>query len=168
MIVRKATEIDLDVVEKLYDEIHTAEEENIQQVGWIRGIYPVRTTAESALKNDELFVLENDEKICGAGIINNVQVDSYRYGNWKHRFIEITHTLAVEHRYGKERSTDFISCVTFGKNAEFAEKYLKKGMRIAISGRIQTGSYSDESYDRLESTFKCINAVELHKIVKQT
>lgn len=49
--------------------------------------------------------------------------------------------LAVDRRYGKE--TDFISCVTFGKNAEFAEKYLHKGLKIAVSGRIQTGSYSD-------------------------
>lgn len=51
------------------------------------------------------------------------------------------YTLAVDRRYGKE--TDFISCVTFGKNAEFAEKYLHKGLKIAVSGRIQTGSYSD-------------------------
>ena len=36
------------------------------------------------------------------------------------------YTLAVDRRYGKEKETDFISCVTFGKNAEFAEKYLKK------------------------------------------
>lgn len=46
--------------------------------------------------------------------------------------------LAIDRRYGKE--TDFISCVTFGKNAE---KYLHKGLKIAVSGRIQTGSYSD-------------------------
>lgn len=48
-------------------------------------------------------------------------------------------------RYEKdrERETDFISCVTFGKNAEFAEIYLKKGIKIVISGRIRTGSYTD-------------------------
>lgn len=51
------------------------------------------------------------------------------------------YTLAVDRRYGKE--TDFIPCVTFGKNAEFAEKYLHKGLKIAVSGRIQTGSYMD-------------------------
>lgn len=51
------------------------------------------------------------------------------------------YTLAVDRRYGKE--TDFISCVTFGKNAEFAQKYLHKGVKIAINGRIQTGSYTD-------------------------
>ena len=55
------------------------------------------------------------------------------------------YTLAVDRRYGKdrEREEDFISCVTFGKNAEFAELYLKKGTKIVISGRIRTGSYTD-------------------------
>lgn len=55
------------------------------------------------------------------------------------------YTLAVDRRYGKdrEREADFISCVTFGKNAEFAEIYLKKGTKIVISGRIRTGSYTD-------------------------
>ena len=53
--------------------------------------------------------------------------------------------LAVDRRYGKdrEREADFIPCVTFGKNAEFAEIYLKKGTKIVISGRIRTGSYTD-------------------------
>ena len=53
------------------------------------------------------------------------------------------YTLAVDRRYRKDgkAETDFISCVTFGKNAEFAEKYLKKGLKILVSGRIQTGSY---------------------------
>ena len=56
------------------------------------------------------------------------------------------YTLAVERRYRKDgkAETDFISCVTFGKNAEFAEKYLKKGLKILVSGRIQTGSYVNQ------------------------
>ena len=55
------------------------------------------------------------------------------------------YTLAGGRRYGKdrEREEDFISCVTFGKNAEFAEIYLKKGTKLVISGRIRTGSYTD-------------------------
>lgn len=48
------------------------------------------------------------------------------------------YTLAVDR--GKD-AADFISCVAFGKNGEFAEKYLKKGTKIAVEGRIQTGSY---------------------------
>ena len=58
------------------------------------------------------------------------------------------YTLAVDRRYGKEKETDFISCVTFGKNAEFAEKYLHKGLKIVVSGRIQSGSYTDSDGNR--------------------
>lgn len=58
------------------------------------------------------------------------------------------YTLAVDRKHVKpdangNRQADFISCVAFGKGGEFAEKYLKKGMRICIHGRIQTGSYTD-------------------------
>ncbi len=55
------------------------------------------------------------------------------------------YTLAVNRRYkcDGEQEADFISCVTFGKSAEFAQKYLYKGMRIVIGGRISTGSYKD-------------------------
>ena len=51
------------------------------------------------------------------------------------------YTLAVDRRFKRdgEQTADFISCVSFGKTAEFAEKYFRQGMRITISGRIQTG-----------------------------
>lgn len=57
------------------------------------------------------------------------------------------YTLAVDRRYRSQDGTtsaDFISCVAFGKMGEFAEKYLKKGMKIAVAGRIQTGSYEKD------------------------
>ena len=59
------------------------------------------------------------------------------------------YTLAVNRRYKRdgEQEADFISCVTFGKSAEFAQKYLYKGMRIVIGGRISTGSYKDNLID---------------------
>ena len=53
------------------------------------------------------------------------------------------YTIAID-RKGKKDETDFISCVCFGKTAEFAEKYLAKGMKVAIEGRIQTGSYEKD------------------------
>lgn len=53
------------------------------------------------------------------------------------------YTLAIDRR-GKDAGTDFPRCVAFGKNGEFAEKYLKKGTKIAITGRIQTGSYEKD------------------------
>ena len=74
-----------------------------------------------------------------------------RMGNEK----TIAHyTLAVDRKYGKkgEKEADFISCVAFGKGAEFAEKYLRKGMKIAVSGRIQTGSYTNQDGQTVYTT----------------
>ena len=53
------------------------------------------------------------------------------------------YTLAVDRRY-KKGETDFISCVAFGVQGEFAEKFLKKGTKIAVTGRLQTGSYEKD------------------------
>ena len=56
------------------------------------------------------------------------------------------YTLAVDRRFktqGSDQSADFISCVSFGKVAEFVEKYLKQGTKITGCGRIQTGSYTN-------------------------
>lgn len=56
------------------------------------------------------------------------------------------YNLAVDRRYKKdgEQNADFIGCVAFGKNGEFVEKHLKKGSKIAVVGRIQTGSYEKD------------------------
>lgn len=99
MIIRKAAPADIDAVERLYDKIHTAEETGKQTIGWIRGVYPVRATAENALERGDLFVLEDDGEVRGAGIINQMQVDSYQQGNWKHDAAEdevcVLHTLVI-------------------------------------------------------------------------
>lgn len=64
-------------------------------------------------------------------------------------------TLAVERDYqkqGEERGTDFISCVAFGKTAEFIEKYFKQGSMLAVVGRIQTGSYTNKDGVKVYTT----------------
>ena len=55
------------------------------------------------------------------------------------------YALAVDRRYKREgeQTADFINCVAFGKNGEFVEKYLVKGTKVAVVGRIQTGSYTN-------------------------
>lgn len=56
-----------------------------------------------------------------------------------------TYTLAINRISRNEnQQADFIRCIAFGKCAEFVEKYLKKGMKIGVSGRIQTGEYTDK------------------------
>lgn len=52
------------------------------------------------------------------------------------------YTLAIDN--GKDYDASFIRCTVFGKSAEFAEKYFNKGLRVAVEGRIQTGSYEDK------------------------
>lgn len=65
------------------------------------------------------------------------------------------YTLAVDrpgrHQDGQQ-SADFISCVAFGKRGEFAQQYFKQGTKIAISGRIQTGSYTDKNGQKVYTT----------------
>lgn len=64
------------------------------------------------------------------------------------------YTLAVDRRRtGNDgQSADFINCVAFGKTGEFAEKYFRKGMKILITGRIQTGSYTNQEGQRIYTT----------------
>lgn len=68
------------------------------------------------------------------------------------------YTLAVDRRQsrnnnnGDEQTADFIDCVAFGRNGEFAEKYLHKGTKIAVVGRIQTGSYTNKDGVKVYTT----------------
>ena len=65
------------------------------------------------------------------------------------------YTLAVDRRQKKQegqQAADFISCVAFGKAGEFAEKYLHKGTKICVSGRIQTGSYTRQDGQKVYTT----------------
>lgn len=61
------------------------------------------------------------------------------------------YNLAVDRR-GKDRGADFISCIAFDKNAEFAEKFLKKGTKICVVGHIQTGSYINQAGNKCYTT----------------
>ena len=64
------------------------------------------------------------------------------------------YSLAVDRRFKRdgEPDADFINCVAFGKAGEFAEKYLKKGTKIAVVGRIQTGSYTNKDGQKVYTT----------------
>ena len=64
-------------------------------------------------------------------------------------------SLAVDRRFrrdGDDQNTDFINCVAFGRQGEFAEKYMKQGTKIVISGRIQTGSYTNRDGVKVYTT----------------
>ena len=100
MTIRKAILPDLDAVEKLYEEVHDAEESGRQTIGWIRGVYPVRSTAEAALERGDLYVLISEAGIRGAAIINQIQVDVYAGAPWQYSApddrICVLHTLVID------------------------------------------------------------------------
>ena len=76
-------------------------------------------------------------------IIGRVTRDpEVRYSNSAEPIAIARYTIAVDRM--KKDEADFIPCIAFGKQGEFAEKYLKKGTKIAIEGRIQTGSYEKD------------------------
>ncbi len=98
--VRRAEESDLDAVSRIYDEIHQAEEEGTITTGWLRNIYPIRETAEAALKRGDLFVLEESGVVLGSGVINQIQVDVYENADWENTVPDnrvcILHTLTIQ------------------------------------------------------------------------
>lgn len=77
-----------------------------------------------------------------------------RYSQNENSIAVARYTLAVDRRFKKEgeQNADFISCVAFGKAAEFVEKYLHQGTKMVISGRIQTGSYTNKDGNRVYTT----------------
>ena len=78
-----------------------------------------------------------------------------RYSQGENAMAIARYTLAVDRRQTRNsdgQSADFISCVAFGRGAEFAERYLQQGTKIVVSGRIQTGSYTGREGQKVYTT----------------
>jgi single-strand DNA-binding protein len=80
-----------------------------------------------------------------------------RYTTGDNQMAIARYTLAVDRRFSRGgnndgNTADFIPCVVFGRSAEFTEKYLKKGTKIAVTGRIQTGSYTNKDGVKVYTT----------------
>ena len=82
-----------------------------------------------------------------------------RYSQGENSMAIARYTLAVDRRVRRneggaqdQQTADFIGCVAFGKSAEFAEKYLHQGTKIAVEGRIQTGSYTNKDGQKVYTT----------------
>ena len=85
-----------------------------------------------------------------------------RYSQGENSMAIARFNLAVDRRIKKdsEQSADFINCVSFGKTAEFIDKYFKKGTKIALVGRIQTGSYTNKEGQKVYTTDVVVEEVE--------
>lgn len=81
-----------------------------------------------------------------------------RYSQGENSTAVARYTLAVDRRFvrrdggDQQQTADFIQCVAFGRSGEFAEKYFRKGLKVVVTGRIQTGSYTNQEGQKVYTT----------------
>ena len=160
-MIRKATWDDLDAVERLYHETHDAEEAGVITTGWKRMVYPVWATAVAALERDDLFVLVDDGRIIGSGIINQIQVDVYEGAPWKYPVPDdqvcVLHTMMISPgKFGKGYAREFL---------QFYEEYaLEHGcteLRIDTNARAMYRNHGYSEIDIVPTTFNGIPGIRL-------
>lgn len=85
-----------------------------------------------------------------------------RYSTGENSMAVARYTLAIDRAIKKqgEQSADFINCVAFSKAAEFAEKYFRQGMRVLVSGRLQTGNYTNREGQKVYTTDVILDSQE--------
>lgn len=113
MNIRKANLRDIDRIAEIYEEIHTEEEAGRASIGWIRGVYPTRRTAEAAITMDDMFVMEVGSRIVASARINREQVAEYADAPWSIDApadqVMVLHTLVVSSsESGKGYATEFV------------------------------------------------------------
>jgi GNAT superfamily N-acetyltransferase len=154
LTIRCASASDLDAIESVYNRIHDAEEKGEVTTGWIRSVYPVRATAEAALRRQDLFVekdMADGGRIVGTAIINQTQVDVYDGADWQYDAPEsqvmVLHTLVIDpavrgHGYGKafvqfyeqyaeEHGCNYLRMDTNERNRNARSFYTRLGYREA-------------------------------------
>ncbi|MEQ3347375.1 GNAT family N-acetyltransferase [Peptoniphilus senegalensis] len=152
MIIRKAKAMDIDAIKSIYNKILLKEEEGKVTIGWKRGIYPRRETAEEAIKRDDIFVMEDEGAIVGSGIINKEQVDVYEKANWKYKAkdleVMVLHTLVIDpNKSGKGYGKKFV---------EFYEDYARtndcKYLRIDTNekNKVARNFYKSLSFNEID------------------
>ena len=96
-------------------------------------------------------------------LIGRLTRDPYvRYSQGERSTAVARYMLAVDRKFKRdgEPNADFINCIAFGKNGEFAEKYLHKGIKILVEGRIQTGSYTNRDGVKVYTTDVVVESCE--------
>ncbi len=110
-IIRQAKQEDLDAVARIFEHIIEEEEKGNCTTGWQRGVYPTRDTAMEALRQEDLFVMEEDGEIVAAMRLNKEQAPAYKSCQWDYPAeddrVMVMHTLVVEpsvkkHGYGRQ------------------------------------------------------------------
>jgi len=113
-MIRRAVMEDLDDIDAIYQDIHTGEEAGRTTIGWVRSIYPTRSTAEASIRACDMFVMEEDGKIVAAAKINQEQVPEYADCPWEAdappEQVMVLHTLVVSpQKAGKGYGSQFVT-----------------------------------------------------------
>lgn len=158
-MIRKATSQDIEQVENSYTELLLHEKEHGAYTVWQLGVYPTKTTAEKALSEDALYVMEQDGEICASIIANNVQPEEYGQINWKCQAeqseVIVIHLLCVRpskagHGIGKElvqfiiEKARHMNCKTVrldtgSQNKPAVSLYTKLGFELAGTSTMSIG-----------------------------
>ena len=94
-----------------------------------------------------------------------------RYSQGEQATAIARYTIAVDRRFrrdGDQQTADFIGCVAFGRLGEFAEKYLRKGTKVLVTGRIQTGSYTKQDGQKVYTTDVVVEECEFAESKSQS
>ena len=120
-MIREARPVDLDAIEKIYDNIHAAEESGRVKIGWISGVYPVRATAEEAIRRRDMFA--GDDEVC---VLHTLVVDPNCSGRGVgSRFVEFYE------KYALSRHCTVLRIDTNAINSAARRLYAKLGYREA-------------------------------------
>ncbi len=100
MLIKKATQLDLDGIAAIYSKIIASEHKKNTGIGWIANVYPTRETAAVALGREDLFAGFHDGRIVSSAIINKMQMPEYAGGKWQNiapdNKIMVIHTLVTD------------------------------------------------------------------------
>ena len=100
MLFKKANLEDFHRIKQFYWDLIDEMSDQNDKIGWIRNVYPVRRTAEDALSRNDLFVMKEKNEVVAAAIINQIQVEEYKYARWRVEAedseVMVLHCLAVE------------------------------------------------------------------------
>ncbi len=148
-MIRKATKDDIEGIVKIYDEIHTEEEAGRTTTGWVRGVYPTRDTALTALEKGDLFVCEDEGRIVASMRINREITPEYDLAEWEFEASKdeymVLHLLTVSpsakgkgigrkmlefyEGYAKENGCKYLRMDTNARNVRARKIYAKYGFK---------------------------------------
>lgn len=169
-MIRKATPSDINTIVALYHEVLTHEEQTQGHSNWQKGIYPTRITAERAVSQNTMYLLEHRGQLCAAMILNKIQGDCYASVSWhfpaEAEEVRVIHTLCVcpslkgkgiagqmlsfARKQAEEEKARVIRLDTYSGNEPAKNLYRKHGYRIAGQAKTRLEGLIEEELTLFE------------------